>query len=60
MVSTGRGKGLLSWCVYLLDAPPTWLGTVEAATADQAVTIAAEKFGQESDRLIALVTASEQ
>jgi hypothetical protein len=53
------GESLLSWCIYLSDTPPQWLGTVEAAAAEEAVKIAAEKFGEESERLIAIVAASD-
>ncbi len=42
----------LSWSIYLADTPAKWLGTVEAATADKAIEVAAEKFGREPARLI--------
>ena len=47
---------LLTWSIYLADAPAKWLGTVEAATADGAIEVAAKKFGRERERLI-MVTA---
>jgi hypothetical protein len=53
MVDTGRSEPLLSWCICLLDTPSKWLGTVEAATAEQAIKIAAEKFEEELERVIA-------
>jgi hypothetical protein len=59
MTDTGRGKPLLSWCIYLSDAPPQWLGTVEAATVEGAVKVASEKFGEELERLIAFAAASD-
>ena len=34
---------LLSWSVYLADAPAKWLGTVEAPTAEEAVKIGARR-----------------
>ena len=45
---------LLSWSVYLADAPAKWLGTVEAPTAEEAVKIGAEKFGHDAKRLMAV------
>ena len=45
---------LLSWSVYLADAPAKWLGTVEALTAEEAVKIGAEKFGHDAKRLMAV------
>ncbi len=43
------------WSIYLLDTQPKWLGMIEAATAEKAIKIAAEKFGQESTLLVAFV-----
>jgi hypothetical protein len=54
MADTGRGEHLLSWSIYLSHAPPKWLGTVEAATAQEAIRIAAKKFGEEPEPLFAL------
>ena len=45
---------LLSWSVYLADTPAKWLGTVEAATPEEAFAEAAEKFKQPKDRLMAV------
>lgn len=45
---------LLSWSVYLAETPAKWLGTVEASTADQAAEVAAKKFGEEPERLMAV------
>jgi|SRR5215831_246658 len=44
----------LSWSVYLADTPAKWLGTVEAGTAEEAIEIAAMKFGEEQERLMAV------
>jgi hypothetical protein len=43
-----------SWSIYLTDTPAKWLGTVEAASAEQAVEVAAKKFGEKPERLIAV------
>jgi hypothetical protein len=48
------GEPLLSWSVYLANAPAKWLGTVDATTADGAIAVAAEKFGEEPERLMAV------
>jgi hypothetical protein len=48
------GDPLLSWSVYLADAPARWLGTVDASTADEAIETAARKFGEEPERLMAV------
>jgi hypothetical protein len=48
------GEPLLSWSVYLANAPAKWLGTVDASTADGAIEVAAEKFGEEPERLMAV------
>jgi len=45
---------LLSWSVYLTGTPAKWLGTVEAATPEEAFAEAAEKFKQPKDRLMAV------
>jgi hypothetical protein len=51
------GQAHLSWSIYLTHNPPKWLGTIEAATAEEAIKIAAEKFGEERERLIAIKVA---
>jgi hypothetical protein len=51
------GKPLLSWSIYLSHTPSKWLGMVEAATVEEAIKIAAEKFGEEQERLITLTVA---
>jgi hypothetical protein len=48
------GEPLLSWSVYLADGPAMWLGTVEASTADEATEVAAKRFGEEPERLMAV------
>ena len=48
------GARLLSWSVYLANAPAQWLGTVDAGTADEAIEVAAKKFGEEPERLMAV------
>ena len=48
------GARLLSWSVYLANAPAKWLGTVDAGTADEAIEVAAKKFGEEPERLMAV------
>jgi hypothetical protein len=53
MIDTGRSEPGVSWCIYLLQVPSKWLGTVEAATAEEAVKIAAKKFGEEPERVVA-------
>jgi hypothetical protein len=45
---------LASWSVYLADTPAKWLGTVDASTADEATEVAAKKFGEEPERLMAV------
>jgi hypothetical protein len=45
---------LLSWSVYLTGTPAKWLGTVEAATRDEAFAEGAEKFNQPKERLMAV------
>jgi hypothetical protein len=45
---------ILSWSVYIANAPTKWLGTVEAGTAAAAIELAAEKFDEEPGRLMAL------
>jgi hypothetical protein len=54
MVDTDRGEPFPSWSIYLLHTPSKWLGTVEAATAEEAVKIAAEKFGEKPERVFAV------
>jgi hypothetical protein len=46
--------GTKTWSVYLQDTPPKWLAVIEATTAEGAINIAAEKFGEEPERLIAV------
>lgn len=45
---------LLSWSVYLTGTPAKWLGTVEAATPEEAFAEGAEKFNQPKERLMAV------
>jgi hypothetical protein len=45
---------VLSWSVYLASTPAQWLGTVDASTADEAIDIAAGKFDEEPERLMAV------
>jgi len=45
---------LLSWSVYLTGTPAKWLGTVEAATPEEAFAKGAEKFNQPKERLMAV------
>ena len=45
---------LLSWSVYLTGTPAKWLGTVEAATPEEAFAEGAEKFKQPKERLMAV------
>jgi hypothetical protein len=45
---------LLSWSVYLTGTPAKWLGTVEAATREEAFAEGAEKFKQPQGRLMAV------
>jgi hypothetical protein len=48
-------QSVLSWSIYLLSqTPPKWLGIVEAATAEEAVKITAEKFGENPERVFAV------
>jgi hypothetical protein len=44
----------LSWSVYLTGTPAKWLGTVEAATREEAFAEGAEKFKQPQERLMAM------
>jgi hypothetical protein len=48
------GERLLSWSVYLANTPAKWLGTVDASTAGGAIELAAKKFGEEPERLMAV------
>jgi hypothetical protein len=45
---------LLSWSVYLANTPAQWLGTVDASTADEAIEVAARRFDEEPERLMAV------
>jgi hypothetical protein len=45
---------LLSWSVYLTGTPAKWLGTVEAATREEAFAEGAEKFNQPKEGLMAV------
>jgi hypothetical protein len=45
---------LLSWSVYITGTPAKWLGTVEAATREEAFVEGAEKFNQPKERLMAV------
>jgi hypothetical protein len=47
------------WSIYLLETPPKWLAVIEAATAEGAIMMAAERFGEKPERLIAVATGSE-
>jgi hypothetical protein len=47
------------WSIYLLEIPPKWVGVIEAATAERAIKIAAEKFKQESKRLVAFAAGGD-
>ena len=45
----------VTWDIYeARHTPAKWLGTVEAATADEAIEVAAKEFGIEAKRLIAV------
>ncbi len=45
----------VTWDIYeARRTPAKWLGTVEAATADEAIEAAAKEFGIEPKRLIAV------
>jgi hypothetical protein len=45
----------VTWDIYEAShTPAKWLGTVEAATADEAIEVAAKEFGIEPKRLIAV------
>jgi hypothetical protein len=45
----------VTWDIYeVRRTPAKWLGTVEAATADEAIEVAAKEFGIEAKRLIAV------
>jgi hypothetical protein len=48
---------LLSWSLYLTGTPAKWLGTVEAATPEEAFAEGAEKFHQPKERLVAVRSA---
>jgi hypothetical protein len=48
------GEPLLSWSVYRANTPAKWLGTVDASTVDRAIEVAAEKFGEQPERLMAV------
>jgi len=45
---------LLSWSLYLAGTPAKWLGTVEAATQEEAFAEGAEKFNQPKECLMAV------
>ena len=45
----------VTWDIYEAShTPAKWLGTVEAATADEAIEVAAKEFAIEPKRLIAV------
>jgi hypothetical protein len=48
------GQPPLSWSIYGLHTPSKWLGTIEAATATEAIKNAAEKFQKDPQQLIAV------
>jgi hypothetical protein len=48
------GGRLLSWSVYRADGPAKWLGTVDASTADEATEVAAKRFGEHPEQLMAV------
>ena len=50
----GDREPLLSWSVYLANKPAKWLGTVEASSAAGAIEVAAKKFGEEPEWLMAV------
>ena len=47
-------KPLFRWNIYLVQSKGRWLGEIEAGTAEEAIKIASERFGQEAKRLIAV------
>ena len=47
-------KPLFRWNIYLVQSKGRWLGEIEAGTAEEAIKIASERFGQEAGRLIAV------
>jgi hypothetical protein len=47
-------KPLFRWNIYLVEAKGRWLGEVDAAAAEEAIALAAKRFGQEAERLIAV------
>jgi hypothetical protein len=47
-------KPLFRWNIYLLQSKGRWLGEIEAHTAEEAIKIASERFGQDPKRLIAV------
>jgi hypothetical protein len=47
-------KPLFRWNIYLVQAKGRWMGEIEAGTAEEAIKIASERFGQEAGRLIAV------
>jgi hypothetical protein len=44
----------IRWSILILRAKAVWLGDAEAATAEEAIKIGAEKFGQPKERLLAV------
>ena len=44
---------LLSWSVYLTGTPAKWLGTVDAATPEEAFAKGADEFKQPKERFMA-------
>ena len=44
----------VTWTIYKIAAKQTWVGTVEAVTADEAVQKAAEQFKQPATKLMAV------
>ena len=43
-----------AWNIYLVQSKGRWLGEIEAGTVEEAIALAAKRFGQEAGRLIAV------
>jgi len=47
-------KPLPRWDIYIAKAKAQWLGIVEARDAEEAIAKAAQEFGREASKLIAV------
>jgi hypothetical protein len=57
LVREPKPKPLLRWSILILGSKLVWLGDVDATSEAEAITIGAERFGQDAETLMAVKRA---